>query len=145
VAASLANIPAARAGDEPRASSATEVHGVKLASICAACAVVSDTHVETRTGKGTGAGAVGGAVVGGLLGHQIGGGSGKTAATVLGAVGGGVAGNAIEKNAKKETVWSTTVVFKDGSTGAYQQTTDPGLKAGDVVKLQDGRPVKQAP
>lgn len=145
VAASFAAIPAAHAGDSSAAMRPTEVRGVKLASICAACGVVSDTRVETRAGDGTGAGAVGGAVVGGLVGHQIGGGSGNTVATVLGVVGGGLAGNAIEKNAKKVTVWSTTVTFKDGSTRTFEQTIDSGLEAGDVVTVQNSRPVKHVP
>jgi outer membrane lipoprotein SlyB len=145
VVASFAAIPASHAGDNPTATRPTEVRGVKLASICAACGVVSDTRVETRVGQGTGAGAVGGAVVGGLLAHQIGRGSGKAAATVLGAVGGGVAGNAIEKKVRKVTVWLTTVTFKDGTAGTFEQTTDTGLEAGDVVTVQDGRPVKHAP
>ena len=144
-AASFAAIPAAHAGDNPAATRPTEVRGVKLATLCAACGVVSDTRVETRAGQSTGVGAVGGAIVGGVVGHQIGNGSGRTVATVLGAVGGGVAGNAIEKKVKTETVWSTTVTFKDGTTRTYEQTTDPGLDAGDLVTVQDGRPVKHAP
>jgi outer membrane lipoprotein SlyB len=118
-----------------------EVQGVKLASICAACGVVSETKVETRKGHASGLGAVGGAVVGGVLGHQVGGGSGKTAATVIGAVGGGVAGNAIEKNVKETKVWSITVTQKDGSTRTYESATDPALRAGDVVRIEDGHPV----
>ena len=144
VAASFAAVPATHADDSPAAMRATEVRGVKLASICAACGVVSDTRVETRAGEGAGVGAVGGAVVGGLVGHQIGGGSGNTVATVLGVVGGGVAGNAIEKKMKKVTVWSTTVTFKDGTTRTFEQTIDSGLEAGDVVTVQNGRPVKSA-
>ena len=142
LAAMLAAVPAAYARDSDSAS--REVHGVKLASICAACGVVSDTRVESRAGKGTGVGALGGAVVGGIVGHQIGSGSGNSVATVLGAVGGGFAGNAIEKKVKKVTVWSTTVTFKDGSTQTFEQTTDPDLDEGDVVKLENGRPVKHA-
>ena len=145
VAASFATIPAAHAGDNAAATRPTEVRGVKLALICVTCGVVSDTRVETRTGKGTGVGAVGGAVVGGVVGHQIGGGSGNTVATVLGAVGGGVAGNAIEKKVKQETVWSITVTFKDGTTRTFEQTTDFGLEAGDVVTVHNDRPVKHAP
>ena len=145
VTASFAAIPAAHAGDNPAATRSAEVRGVRLASICAACGVVSDTRVETRAGKGTGVGAVGGAVVGGLVGHQIGSGKGNTVATVLGAVGGGVAGNAIEKKVKKETVWSTIVTFKNGTTRTFEQKTDPGLHAGDVVTVDDGGPVKHAP
>ena len=144
VAATFAAVPIARAGDSDHAPPPAEVHGVKLASVCAACGVVSDTRVEARSGKGTGVGAVGGAVVGGIVGHQIGSGSGNTVATVLGAVGGGLAGNAIEKKAKKVTVWSTTVTFKDGSTQTFEQTTDPDLDEGDVVKVENGHPVKHA-
>src|SRR5262245_28602477 len=102
--ATLVSVPLAWASDA-NAKPVTEVHGVKLASICKSCGVVSDTHTETRKGKSSGLGAVGGAVVGGVVGHQFGGGSGKTAMTALGAVGGGVAGNEVEKNMKKYTVW----------------------------------------
>jgi outer membrane lipoprotein SlyB len=129
---------AARAGEPAPA----EVRGVTLATICGACGVVSDTRVESRAGKANGVGAVGGAVVGGIVGHQIGG--GNTAATVLGALGGGFAGNAIEKKVKKVTVWSTTVTFKDGSTETFEDTTDPDLDEGDVVKIEHGHPVKHA-
>jgi outer membrane lipoprotein SlyB len=135
---------AAHAGDADHAPSSAEVHGVKLASLCAACGVVSDTRVESRTGKPSGVGAVGGAVVGGIVGHQIGSGGGNTAATVLGALGGGFAGNAIEKKVKKVTVWSTTVTFKDGSTQTFEDTSDPDVDDGDVVKIEHGRPVKHA-
>jgi outer membrane lipoprotein SlyB len=78
------------------------------------------------------------------VGHQIGSGSGNAVATVLGAVGGGLAGNAIEKKVKKVTVWSTTVTFKDGSTQTFEQTSDPELDEGDIVKVESGRPVKHA-
>jgi uncharacterized protein YcfJ len=79
-----------------------------------------------------------------VVGHQLGGGSGKKALTLLGAVGGAVAGNEIEKNMKKYTVWITTVTFKDGSTHSYERTSDPALKSGDVVRLENGHPVKAA-
>jgi uncharacterized protein YcfJ len=119
------------------------VHGVALASLCNGCAVVSKEHTETRKGKASGVGAVGGAVAGGLVGNQFGSGNGRTAMTVLGAVGGGVAGNEIEKNVKKYTVWVTTVTFKDGTNRRYERTSNPGLRAGDVVRLVNGRPVKR--
>lgn len=120
------------------------VSGVKLSSLCDGCGVVSNAHTETRKGKASGIGAVGGAVAGGVVGHQLGGGSGKTALTVLGAVGGGVAGNEIEKNMKKYTVWITTVTFKDGIKKKYERTSNPGLKSGDVVRIENGHPVKKA-
>jgi len=64
--------------------------------------------------------------------------------TVLGALGGGLAGNAIEKKARKVTVWSTIVVFKDGSTQTFEETSDPDLDDGDVVKVEHGHLVKHA-
>jgi uncharacterized protein YcfJ len=140
--ATLAFLPAAHAADS--AKPVTEVHGVKLASICKECGVVSNAHTETRKGKSSGVGVVGGAVVGGVVGHQFGGGSGKTAMTALGAVGGAVAGNEVEKNMKKYTVWVTTVTFKDGHKRTFERTSDPALRAGDVVTLSNGHPVKHA-
>lgn len=119
------------------------VHGVTLSSLCNTCAVVSKTHTETRKGKPSGVGAVGGAVAGGVIGNQFGHGNGKAAMTVLGAVGGGVAGNEIEKNVKKYTVWVTTVTFRDGTKKRYERSSDPALRAGDVVEVKNGQPVRQ--
>jgi uncharacterized protein YcfJ len=119
------------------------VAGVKLSSLCDGCGVVSNAHTETRKGKASGVGAVGGAVAGGVVGHQLGGGSGKTALTVLGAVGGGLAGNEVEKNMKKYTVWVTTVTFKDGTKKRYESKANPDLKSGDLVKIDNGHPVKK--
>jgi uncharacterized protein YcfJ len=117
------------------------VHGVKLADVCEGCGVVSGVRSETRKGKASGVGAVGGAVAGGVVGHQLGGGSGKTLLTVAGAVAGGVAGNEVEKNVRKHTVWITTVVMKDGTQHGYERDHSPGLKAGEVVRIENGQPV----
>jgi len=142
--AMLAFHPAFAAGTTKAQSEPPKVvSGVTLSTLCDGCAVVSNAHAETRKGKASGGGAVGGAVVGGVVGHQLGGGSGKTALTVLGAVGGGVAGNEIEKNMKKYTVWVTTVTYKDGKKKKYEQASNPGLKSGDVVRIESGHPVKQ--
>jgi uncharacterized protein YcfJ len=138
LAATLFAAASVHAGDAPAA-----VHGVRLASLCSGCGVVSDTHAETRKGKGSGVGAVGGAVVGGAVGNQFGHGNGRAAMTAVGAVGGGIAGNEIEKNMKKHTVWVTTVTFRDGSRHRYERASNPGLRAGDVVKLRNGQPVRQ--
>ena len=119
------------------------VSGVKLSSLCADCAVVSAQRSETREGEASAVGTVGGAVVGGLLGNQVGGGRGKTAMTILGAVGGGVAGREVEKNVKKHEVWITTVTFKDGATRTFEAASNPGLRAGDVVRIENGAPVRQ--
>jgi len=97
----------------------TEVRGVKLVSICIDCAVVSEIRKETMKSKG----------------------SGKNA-TAEAAASGAVAGNEGGTSAKSVTVWSTTVVFKNGTTQTYQQKRNPGLRPGDVVTIEAGVPTK---
>jgi len=119
-----------------------EVRGVKLSSICSFCGVVSDVRAETRDAPSDPKGALAGAVVGGLAGHAIGDGGGRTAATLLGAIGGGFAGNAIEKKMHRVTVFTTTVVFKDGTVRTYDRSSGPELEPGDVVVIADGHPAR---
>ena len=138
VAGALCALPPAQAAETAKPEA---VHGVKLAGVCDGCGVVSGVRSATRKGKASGVGAVGGAVAGGVVGHQLGGGTGKTLLTVGGAVAGGIAGNEIEKNVKKHTVWITTVVMKDGSKHHYERDRSPGLKAGEVVRIENGQPV----
>ena len=109
------------------------VQGVRLSTLCASCAVVSETHVENRKGKASGVGAVGGAVVGGVIGNKTT--DGGTLGTVGGAAVGGLLGNAIEKRVKKHRVWVTTVTQKDGSTRKVEADSDPGFKLGAVVDI----------
>ena len=141
-AAVLVAAPGAHAADKAADPVPREVRGVKLASICSVCGVVSDVRAETRDAPGSAKGAVAGAVVGGLAGHGMGSGSGKTAMTVLGAVGGGVAGNAIEKKMNRVTVWTTTVVFKDGTVRSYERDSSPKFEPGDIVVITEGHPVR---
>lgn len=141
-AAMLAAAPGARAADKAADPVPREVRGVKLASICSVCGVVSDVRAETRDAPSGAKGAVAGAVVGGLAGHGLGSGSGKTAATVLGAIGGGVAGNAIEKKMHRVTVWTTTVVFKDGTVRSYERESGPKVEPGDIVVIAEGQPAR---
>jgi len=136
-AAVLIAAPRAHAADKP-ADPVHDVRGVKLASICSMCGVVSDMRSETRDAPADAKGAVAGALVGGLAGHGVGSGSGRTAMTVLGAVGGGVAGNAIEKKMRRVTVWTITVVFKDGTVRSFDAEGDPKVAPGDVVVIADG-------
>lgn len=140
-AAVLAAAPRAHAADTPDVVP-REVRGVKLATLCSVCGVVSDVRSETRDVPADAKGAVAGAVVGGLAGHGIGSGSGRTAATVLGAIGGGVAGNAIEKKMHRVTVWTTTVVFKDGTVRSYERDSGPNLEPGDIVVIANGHPAR---
>jgi len=141
-AAVLVAVPTVYAADKAADPVSREVRGVKLASICSVCGVVSDVRAETRDAPADAKGAVAGAVIGGLAGHGVGSGSGRTAATVLGALGGGVAGNAIEKKMNRVTVWTTTVVFKDGTVRSYERQTGPGVEPGDVVVIAEGRPTR---
>jgi outer membrane lipoprotein SlyB len=138
-AAMLCTTAAAFAADKPAAAAPTAsaapttVQGVHLASLCAACAVVTEVHVEKRKGKASGAGAVGGAVVGGVIGNKTT--NGGTLGTVGGAAVGGLLGNAIEKRVKQHNVWVTSVTRKDGSSHKFEADADAGWKAGMVVEV----------
>jgi outer membrane lipoprotein SlyB len=134
--------PRVHAADKAADPMPREVRGVKLASICSVCGVVSDVRAETRDAPADAKGAVAGAVVGGLAGHGMGNGSGRTAMTVLGAIGGGVAGNAIEKKMRRVTVWTTTVVFTDGNVRSYERDSSPKVEPGDIVVIADGHPAR---
>ena len=106
-------------------------------ALCESCARVTDVHTETRRGEASGVGAVGGAVVGGLLGNMVGGGTGNKTATVGGAVAGGYAGNEIATTQKSYTVWVIQVRQEDGRTRRFERRADPGLRAGDEVRLTE--------
>ena len=79
-------------------------------------------------------GAVGGALIGGGLGSLIGGGTGRTVATVEGAVGGGFVGNELA-NKSQTLVWDIGIRYDDGSWATVQQTSAPGLRIGDRVRV----------
>ena len=114
----------------------------KLVALCDGCAIVSEVKTETRKGSGGAVGMVGGAVLGGVLGHQVGGGTGKTLATVGGAAVGAFAGNEVQKNVNKTTVWQTRVTLKDGSVRTFENSADPGFKAGEIVTV-DGSQIRK--
>jgi hypothetical protein len=115
LAASVVALSAVHAAD--KAARPTEVHGVKLSSICIDCAVVSDVRTENVNLKKSKKTAAGGAPASG-------------------------AASGSEGDAKTTTVWSTTVVFRGGTTQTYQQRRNPGLHPGDVVIVQEGVPRK---
>ena len=79
-------------------------------------------------------GAIGGALIGGGLGSLIGGGTGKTVATVVGAVGGGFVGNELASR-DQTLVWVIGVRYDDGTYATIQQTSAPGLRIGDRVRV----------
>ena len=115
LAASFFAVTAVHAADKP--ARPTEVHGVKLTSICVDCAVVADVRKETVGGKGSGKDAVDGA-----------------------AASGAAVGDESGKSARSITVWTTTVVFKGGTTQTYKQRRNPGVHPGDVVTIEEGVP-----
>jgi len=106
---------------------------------CADCGVIESVHEVDTKGKGTGLGGVGGAVVGGVLGNQVGGGRGRDVMTVVGAVGGAIAGNEIEKRVKSTRSYRITVRFDDGSSRVFSESSPPAWRAGDKVRIVDGK------
>jgi outer membrane lipoprotein SlyB len=112
---------------------------VAAASSCAECGVVESVREIDAKGQGSGLGVVGGAVVGGLLGNQVGGGRGKDVMTVVGAVGGAMAGNEVEKRVKATKSYEVTVRLNDGSSRVISEASAPSWRAGDKVKVVNGR------
>jgi outer membrane lipoprotein SlyB len=124
-----------RAEDAPQRAERARV----AARACANCGTVRSVNVVERAGEGSGLGAIGGAVVGGVLGNQIGDGSGRRVATVAGAAGGAYAGHQVEKHVKTSKTWNVAVRMEDGSTRSFPYASEPGLRAGDTVKVVNGR------
>jgi outer membrane lipoprotein SlyB len=107
----------------------------RVARYCSNCATVESVNVIE--GDAGAAGTLGGAAVGGLLGNQVGSGSGRTAATVAGAVGGAIAGRAIERNARGPR-YEVVVRYENGATQSIRYDNDPGFRAGEQVRVNDG-------
>jgi outer membrane lipoprotein SlyB len=101
-------------------------------------ATVEEVKEVTAPGEHTALGPIAGGVAGAVIGSQIGGGSGKKIATVLGALGGAMAGRHIEKQARGEKHWETTVRLEDGSQRTIQSALQPFWNAGDRVRYVNG-------
>ncbi len=110
--------------------------------VCRNCGTVDSITPIAKQGEGSGAGAVLGGVLGGVLGHQVGGGRGKDLATVAGAVGGAVLGNTVEKNSKTTSVYDVRVRLEDGTFQTLRYETEPGIRVGDKVKIENGRAIR---
>ena len=83
-----------------------------------------------------------GGVVGGVLGRQVGKGSGRDIATIAGVVGGAMAGNAIEKNTGPgdlRDVYRVTVQLNDGSTRVFDYQSNPQLRVGESVRVDNNQ------
>ena len=114
---------------------------VAIVQVCGNCGAVESVTPIERTTKpdGPGVGAVAGGVAGAVLGNQVGQGNGRTVATIIGAIGGGLAGNAIEKNARKETVYQVGVRMEDGTRRSVEVAQPPAV--GSKV-LVDGSSIR---
>ena len=106
---------------------------------CDTCGVVQSVDVVEVAGDPGYVGAIAGGVAGAVLGNQIGKGDGRTAARILGAVGGAYAGREIEKQVVKDKRYNVSVRLHSGATQTVQLAQDPGLKAGEQVKIVDGK------
>jgi outer membrane lipoprotein SlyB len=112
--------------------------GVDSSRVRAGYGTVESVQTVDRHNPGV-IGAIGGAVVGGLLGNQIGSGRGNTAATIAGAAGGAIAGREIEKRVRKDDdLFKIFVRMDDGTYQAIAQETQPYVRPGDRVRVENG-------
>jgi len=110
-----------------------------FAATCKDCGTVTDVRTIKKEGEGSGLGAVAGGVLGGVLGHQVGSGRGNTAATVVGAGAGAYAGHQVEKNQKSTTGYQVNIKMDDGKSRTFTFSNPTSYKAGDKVKIVDGK------
>jgi outer membrane lipoprotein SlyB len=110
---------------------------------CRDCGTVTDVKTVSKHGEASGVGAVAGGVLGGVLGHQIGSGRGNTAATIVGAGAGAYAGNEVEKNRKSTTSYQVLIAMDDGKSRTFNFSSPTSYKAGDKVKIVDGKITRQ--
>ena len=106
---------------------------------CDSCGTVTDVKTVKKEGQGSGVGAVAGGVLGGVLGHQVGSGRGNTAATIVGAGAGAYAGNQVEKSRKSTTTYQVVVKMEDGRSRTFNFGKETSYRAGDRIKVVDGK------
>jgi outer membrane lipoprotein SlyB len=135
--------PAAAPYPPPSATIEQPVPAAAQNRICVDCGSVTSVREIKTPGEGSGIGVIAGGVLGGVLGNQFGHGSGKDATRILGAIGGAVAGHQIEKQARATTRFEITVRMDDGSLRTLTRTSDPGVKAGDRIRV-DGDQLRAA-
>lgn len=110
---------------------------------CDNCGVVVSVKEIEQEGKGSGLGAIAGGVAGGIIGNQVGQGTGRDLATLAGLVGGAFAGNTVEKKIKKTNVYDVTVKLGNGEERVIHYSTAPGVMAGDRIKVEGEKIVRQ--
>jgi outer membrane lipoprotein SlyB len=112
---------------------------VAQAPLCNNCGRVEAVNVEQVAGEGSGLGAVAGGVAGAVLGNQVGRGTGRKVATVAGAAGGAFAGHQAEKYIKSGKRYDVVVRMEDGSTRTFPYEAEPGFRAGEKVRVVEGK------
>ena len=122
-----AEVAPAAAAETPRVAERIEYGVVESIDVVRA-------HTEAEPPVG----AILGGIAGGVIGHQIGGGRGKDVATVAGALGGAYAGNKIQR-ANEQDVYRITVKLDGGARIAAEETGESSLRAGDRVRVVNGR------
>lgn len=110
-----------------------------VAARCDHCGTVTDVRTVRQKGEASGVGAVTGGVLGGVLGHQVGSGRGNTAATIVGAGAGAYAGNEIEKNRNTRITYQVVVKMEDGKSRTFSFRKETSYRAGDRIKVVDGK------
>jgi len=100
---------------------------------------VQGVREVTQKGEHTLMGPAAGGIAGAVLGNQFGNGNGKKIMTVLGAAGGALAGREIEKQARGKKQWEIDVRLDSGAQQAVLSDVQPGFRAGDRVRVIDGR------
>lgn len=123
---------------EPRPGD-TYTSNIPPPPICTTCGEIYAITPVAQKGQGSGLGAIAGGIVGGLLGNQVGRGTGRDLATIGGAVGGAFAGNAVEQNARSQTVYDVTVRYLDGGTEVFRENLRPVWQIGDKVRVENGQ------
>ena len=111
---------------------------VQARPACANCGVVEAIAEINKPGEGSGIGLAGGALGGAVVGKQFGKGHGQDFLTILGAVGGAYAGHQVEKSVRSTKSYEVRVRMEDGSVRSVTQTTPPGWRNGDKVRVDGG-------
>jgi len=106
---------------------------------CADCGSVIDVREVEVKGEGSGVGAVAGGVAGAVIGNQFGRGGTKTVARIAGAAGGAYAGHQIEKQVRTHKRYDVLVRMEAGGERTVSYESPPTWRAGDRVRIVDGR------
>ncbi len=124
---------------QPAAAAAPAAPAPQAKAMCTDCGTVTGVSEVEVKGEGSGLGAVAGGVAGAVVGNQVGSGSTRTIARIAGAAGGAYAGHQIEKHARTHKKYDVGVKMEDGSLRTVTYDAPPTWRAGDRVRIVDGK------